>query len=83
MDTPTTFIEPSERHRASNEFVETLWRTARGISRRHGIGLERAYEILERVDPKVKVIDGKVIRVSFVKRKMDELILADKALRPL
>jgi hypothetical protein len=83
MNPPTPFTEPSERHRASNEFVETLWRIARGLSQRHGLGLEEAYEILERVDPKVKVNEGKVVRVSFDKQKINELVLAHKALRPL
>ena len=74
-----SFIEPTEKLRFSREFTATLWRIARGISDNHNIGLEEAYEIMERVDPRVKVIDGKVKTVSFSLYRVHELILAHRA----
>ena len=74
-----SFSEPTHELRFSDEFITTLWRIARGLARDFGIGLEEAYEILERVDPKVRVVDGKVKTVSFNSYKVRELILAHKA----
>ena len=75
----SSFSEPTRELRFSDEFVTTMWRIARGLVREHGIGLEEAYEIMERVDPKVRVVDGKVKTVSFNSYKVLELVMAHKA----
>jgi hypothetical protein len=77
-----TFVEPTEELRTSNEYVETLWRCARGLcSQQRGLGLEEAYEILEQVRPRVKIENGRVKKIQFFKRKLEGLIQSHIALR--